>query len=110
MSKYLIIDNYKQVFCKSDYKAVGVNVFEFMTKYDDETLSFYLEKGYEQLEDNSMTNIESAKRVENFLDELMVLYTKYNVSISHEDGHGGFIIESDCDYNEEWIKDAVIEL
>ena len=97
-------------FCKSDYKAVGLDRYDTTLDYSDSSVQHLLEQGYKQLEDNAMTSIESAKRVENFLDELMVLYTKYNVSISHEDGHGGFIIESDCDYNEEWIKDAVIEL
>ena len=99
MSKYILSNMNLHTFCKSDYKAVGLDRYDTTLDYSDSSVQHLLEQGYKQLEDNA-----------NFLDELMVLYTKYNVSISHEDGHGGFIIESDCDYNEEWIKDAVIEL
>ena len=46
------------------------------------------------------------KTVDNFLKELFDLYEKYNISISHEDQHGGFIFEEDCKVNREWIKAA----
>ena len=53
-------------------------------------------------------------KVESFLEELINLYKKYNISISHEDSQGGFILEVDVpreyhEYNIKWIKDAAIE-
>lgn len=33
------------------------------------------------------------KRVKDFLDEIEEVCSKYNFDISHEDGHGAFIIE-----------------
>lgn len=34
-----------------------------------------------------------------FLQELMKLYDKYELSIGHEDEHGAFIIEADSEIN-----------
>lgn len=39
-----------------------------------------------------------------FLDELYELYRKYDISISHEDTHGAFILEDMKDINIEWIE------
>lgn len=47
-----------------------------------------------------------------FLDELFKLYKKHNISISHEDGQGGFILNVD-QYMEDdikWIHRASIEI
>lgn len=44
--------------------------------------------------------------LEAFRKELFDAYTKYNFSISHEDGHGGFIIECDMPSNREWLDSA----
>lgn len=54
--------------------------------------------------------IETPKNVLDFLNELFMLYDKYNLSISHEDGHGAFIIEKNCDFNKEWISEAHLDL
>ena len=45
-----------------------------------------------------------------FIDEVIALSKEYGLSISHEDNHGGFIIEPYSDYNADWLKDAAIEL
>ena len=37
----------------------------------------------------------------NFLEDIKIICKKYNLSISHEDYHGAFLIEK---YNEENIK------
>jgi GTP cyclohydrolase I len=34
--------------------------------------------------------IDTPEKVKNFYKELFELYEKYNISISHEDQHGGF--------------------
>lgn len=44
-----------------------------------------------------------------FMDEILEVCKKHNVSISHEDGHGGFLIETPYDeFNSDWFKDAFI--
>ena len=45
---------------------------------------------------------------EGFFDELESVCRKYNVSISHEDQHGGFILETFDEDNLEWIKAAAL--
>lgn len=57
---------------------------------------------------------DKEKIVNDFFDELLALYKKYNVSISHEDGHGSFLLVAydsrwDDSNTREWIKDASIE-
>jgi hypothetical protein len=50
---------------------------------------------------------KAIKNISDFLNEIENICKKYNLSISHEDSHGGFIIE-DYDYsNIEWLKDAI---
>jgi len=41
-----------------------------------------------------------------FFNELDFLCKKYNISIAHEDSHGGFIIEKYKEFNIKWIKEA----
>ena len=45
-----------------------------------------------------------------FIDEVIALGKEYGLSISHEDTHGGFIIEIYSDHNADWLKDAEIDL
>lgn len=44
-----------------------------------------------------------------FYKELIALYKKYNLSISHEDSQGSFIIENYNENNVDWIMDANIK-
>lgn len=53
-----------------------------------------------------MPNMVPRVDIEKFFDELFILYKKYNLSISHEDCQGSFIIEDYKESNLEWIKDA----
>ena len=41
-----------------------------------------------------------------FFDEIDSVCKKYNLSISHEDGHGGFIIERYNKFCVEWLRAA----
>lgn len=50
------------------------------------------------------------KKVEEFLKEIEEVCRKYNMSISHEDGHGAFIIEKFDEFNIKWLKEAQIAL
>lgn len=47
--------------------------------------------------------------VKSFYKQLIALYKKYNLSISHEDSQGGFIIENYNKNNVDWIMDANIK-
>ena len=41
-----------------------------------------------------------------FLKEYKELCIKHNVSVSHEDGHGGFILENFDEVNINWLNSA----
>ena len=43
-----------------------------------------------------------------FIDEIEQLSIKYNLSISHEDKHGAFVIETYNPENIEWLRDGHI--
>lgn len=57
-----------------------------------------------------MTTQSETDKVKAFIEELMLLYTKYGLSIAHEDSQGAFLIENDNVINREWIKCAFIEI
>ena len=48
------------------------------------------------------------EKVEEFLQEIEEVCRKHNMSISHEDGHGAFIIEKFDEFNIKWLKEAQI--
>lgn len=50
--------------------------------------------------------IATPKEVNNFFEEIESICKKYNLSISHQDGHGNFIIEDYCEGNIEWLSCA----
>lgn len=41
-----------------------------------------------------------------FLEDIKQVCLKHNMSISHEDGHGSFIIEEYSDDNIDWLYNA----
>lgn len=53
---------------------------------------------------------EIPKNVIAFYDEIDAVCKKYNMSISHEDGHGSFEIEKYDEKNLNWLKEANIDL
>lgn len=53
------------------------------------------------------TFVETPIEMINFLNELDNLCKKYDLSISHEDSHGAFIIERYDKNNISWIQDAM---
>lgn len=54
--------------------------------------------------------VETPGKVIQFLKEIAYLYSKYNMSISHEDIHGSFIIENNDDDNLEWLTKAQLNI
>lgn len=54
--------------------------------------------------------IETPEEVINFLNEIDNICKKYNLSISHEDGHGAFIIERYDNYNIRWLKNCLLNI
>jgi len=46
------------------------------------------------------------KKSEKFFDELEVVCREHNISISHEDDHGGFVLEKFNDGDMEWLRNA----
>lgn len=55
-------------------------------------------------------NVPAFNPVLNFLSEYTELCKKHNMSLSHQDGEGAFIIESYKDYNIDWVADAEVHL
>lgn len=47
------------------------------------------------------------KRMENFLKDIDLVCKKHNLSISHEDYHGAFIIEEYDEDNIDWLFNAL---
>lgn len=54
--------------------------------------------------------IETPEEVINFLNEIDNISKKYNLSLSHEDSHGAFIIERYDNYNIRWLKDCLLNI
>ena len=50
-------------------------------------------------------NSENVK-IDNYINEVIELSKKHGLSISHEDGHGGFVIEKYSESNAEWLMAA----
>lgn len=54
--------------------------------------------------------IETPQKIKDFYKEYCELCRKHNISLSHEDGHGAFIIdETDLEHNLEWVAEAYYE-
>ena len=47
--------------------------------------------------------------VDAFIQDIFAVYERHGMSISHEDGHGAFIIEKDDLFNRGWLQNAHIE-
>ena len=50
--------------------------------------------------------VDRPKKMTDFLNEIKDVCKKYNLSISHEDYHGGFIIQNYDESNLEWLFEA----
>lgn len=54
--------------------------------------------------------MENKYDVEGFLNEIIDVCKKYNLSISHEDSQGSFILEKYDEYNIDWLKECSVDL
>ena len=52
-------------------------------------------------------DLNKSEEMKEFIDEIIKVMKKHNLSISHEDSHGAFIIEKYDDYNIRWLKNAM---
>lgn len=46
--------------------------------------------------------------VDRFIEEIIEVCKRHNLSISHEDGHGAFLIEEQDEHNFGWLRNAHI--
>jgi hypothetical protein len=46
------------------------------------------------------------EKIKCFLCDIEKVYRKYDLSISHEDSHGSFIIEKFDQYNLDWLQEC----
>lgn len=51
---------------------------------------------------------EDIRKEEEFLKDIKRVCQKHNRSISHEDGHGAFIIEEYNEFNINWLEEALL--
>lgn len=52
------------------------------------------------------THVEMPDRMRKFLEEIDEVSRKHGLSISHEDGHGAFIVEEYDESNIDWLFEA----
>lgn len=50
--------------------------------------------------------IDMPESMKKFLEDIDLVCKKHNLSISHEDGHGAFLIEEYDKHNIDWLFDA----
>lgn len=62
-------------------------------------------KMYHYTEDGCV-EMDMPDRMKDFLDEIHSVCMKHGLSISHEDGHGAFIIEDYNERNIDWLFNA----
>ena len=48
-------------------------------------------------------------KVKLFIEELIEVYEKHQMSLGHEDSHGGFIINNYSYHNIKWLRSATDE-
>lgn len=90
-----------------EFKELGV-LCEYKCSFPDRTEII----GYELFKMNGLAKPNIIKQgvlqkdKDKFLKDLNELCLKHNISISHEDGHGAFILEEYNQFNIDWIKGA----
>jgi hypothetical protein len=57
-------------------------------------------------DDSIGEHIEMPKSMKDFLEDIVAVYKKHGLSISHEDSGGAFIVEEYKEYNIEWLYEA----
>jgi FAD/FMN-containing dehydrogenase len=57
---------------------------------------------------NSVNDYRESNTIDEFLEEIKAVCLKYGFSISHEDGHGSFVIETFNNQLMGWLKNASV--
>jgi len=57
-------------------------------------------------DNNAAKNKKMPIEIIAFYKDIIAVYKKHNLSISHEDGHGNFEIEENNQFNMEWLVTA----
>jgi len=60
--------------------------------------------------DKNLKQYVENEEINRFIDEILAVCNKYNVSISHEDTQGSFIILDKNNETDSWISSAIINL
>lgn len=58
---------------------------------------------------NKQEYIAMPDYLKSFYDELIALFKKYDLSISHEDYYGSFIVDNYDENNVKWLTNAYLE-
>lgn len=53
---------------------------------------------------------EHRPEIDAFLQEIEEVCKRHGLSISHQDGHGSFVIERYCEYNVGWLEEASVNI
>jgi hypothetical protein len=56
--------------------------------------------------DGNYIEMDMPERMQSFLEDIKKVCEKHNLSISHEDGHGSFIVEEFDEGNIKWLFNA----
>ena len=55
-------------------------------------------------------SVKIPNNVIDFYNDLIAVFKKHNLSISHEDYHGSFLVENYNEQNIEWLKNAGLNI
>lgn len=62
--------------------------------------------GKDTWDNQNQKYIEMPERMAKFIEEIEAVYKKHDMSVTHEDGHGSFIIEKFDERNVRSLKNA----
>lgn len=74
---------------------------------DNEGITQCTYKIYDYDENGDHVEVDMPKRMRDFLEEIKSVCKKHNLSISHEDGHGAFIVDDYDEFNINWLFNAL---
>ena len=108
VSEHLIIEQFHSTEAKTEDEFIE----EMKVYCKDNDLSFKIveEKPMESWNINQSEFVEMPKKVKQFLEDIKQVCKNHNLSISHEDGHGGFIIEQYDEDNIDWLSNASLNI
>ncbi len=64
----------------------------------------------ESWEHHTEKHIKTPPKIKAFIEDVIAVCKKHNMSIGHEDGHGGFEIQQYDEFYTEWLQNASLDL